>query len=231
MSSPTTRERIVDAALRLLDEGGVDAMSTRAVGAAAGVQAPTIYRLFEDKQGLLDAVTERRFAEYVEQKTTREHAEDPVEDLRRGWDLHVGFGLANPAAYVAIYGTPRPGGPSPAVQRSTEILLGMLRRIAAAGRLRVDEHTAAQLVHAAGLGVTLVLISTPAAERDPRFADVAREAAIAAVTTDPPADVPGAPLPAAARTLRAALPAVDVLSPGEKVLMGEWLDRIGPPGD
>lgn len=33
---------------------------------------------------------------------------DPVEDLRRGWDAHVEFGLTHPAFYVLMYGVPRP---------------------------------------------------------------------------------------------------------------------------
>ena len=49
-------ERIAPAAADLLQSGGIDAVSTRAVAAAAGVQPPTIYRQFGDKDGLLDAV-------------------------------------------------------------------------------------------------------------------------------------------------------------------------------
>ncbi|MBC8122483.1 MAG: TetR family transcriptional regulator, partial [Gemmatimonadaceae bacterium] len=49
------RARIVVAAAGLIDSGGRDAATTRAVAAAAAVQAPTIYRLFGDKRGLLDA--------------------------------------------------------------------------------------------------------------------------------------------------------------------------------
>jgi len=220
------RARIIDAGLRLLDEGGPEAMSTRAVSAAAGVQAPTIYRLFGDKQGLLDAVTARRFEDYLAAKTDRARADDPVDDLRRGWDLHVGFGLANPAVYVAIYGAPRAGEPAPAVRRSEEILVAMMRRVAAAGRLRVDERTAAQVFHAAGRGTTLLLIATPEAERDERVPTIAREAAIAALTTQEVASPAADPVEVAARTIRAALPDVDVLSPGEKGLLAEWLDRL-----
>ncbi|MCM0638803.1 TetR/AcrR family transcriptional regulator [Cellulomonas wangsupingiae] len=228
--SDAVRARIIDAGLRLLDEGGPEAMSTRAVGAAAGVQAPTIYRLFGDKQGLLDAVTAQRFEEYLAAKTQRARADDPVDDLRLGWDLHVGFGLANPAVYVAIYGAPRAGEPAPAVRRSEEILVAMMRRVAAAGRLRVDEDTAAQVFHAAGRGTTLLLIGTPAPERDERVPEIAREAMIAALTTQA-VDAPAAePLEVAARTVRAALPDVDVLSPGEKQLLAEWLDRLAVPG-
>jgi len=90
-----TRERIVETAAELLARGGREAVTTRAVATAAGVQPPTIYRLFGDKVGLLDAVTEHGFRAYLADKGVA--SADPVADLRSGWDLHVGFGLANPA--------------------------------------------------------------------------------------------------------------------------------------
>ena len=65
----STRDRIVEAAAGLLTEDGREAVSTRAVSAAARVQAPTIYRLFGDKQGLLDAVASHGFASYLRGKT------------------------------------------------------------------------------------------------------------------------------------------------------------------
>lgn len=221
------RDRILAAATRLLDEGGPDAMSTRAVSAAAQVQAPAIYRLFRDKQGLLDAVTERGFEEYVVAKTTRERAEDPVDDLRRGWDLHLEFALSHPAVYTAIYGVPRPGEPSPAVRRADEILLGIVRRIAAAGRLRVDEATAAGVVQATGRGVALLLLTQPDGERDLHLAEVTREAVVAAITTDAAPRADTEPVAVAARTLAAALPDAGSLSSGEKALLTEWLGRLG----
>src|SRR5579862_10063683 len=53
-----TRDNLVEVAARLLREQGAAAVTTRAVAEAAGVQAPTIYRLFGDKDGLLDAAAE-----------------------------------------------------------------------------------------------------------------------------------------------------------------------------
>src|ERR687890_87485 len=94
------RARIVAAAVGLIAAGGRDAATTRAVAAAAGVQPPTIYRQFGDMRGLLDEVASYGFSKYLRDKTMRERAEDPVDDLRLGWDLHVGYGLANPAFYT-----------------------------------------------------------------------------------------------------------------------------------
>ena len=62
---PKTRMDIVEAAARLLRERGAAALTTRAVAQAAGMQAPTIYRFFADKEALLDAVAEHVFTTYV----------------------------------------------------------------------------------------------------------------------------------------------------------------------
>ena len=88
--------------------GGREAVSTRAVSAAAGAQPPTIYRQFGDMRGLLDAVAADGFTRYVRGKVAWGGAADPVADLRAGWDLHIGFGLANPPFYALMYGNPRP---------------------------------------------------------------------------------------------------------------------------
>ncbi|CAM5250666.1 TetR/AcrR family transcriptional regulator [Streptomyces coeruleorubidus] len=224
-SADSHRARIITAAARLLAESGREAVSTRAVSAAVGVQAPTIYRLFGDKQGLLDAVAADGFAAYLDEKADLTPSGDPVEDLRAAWDLHIGFGLANPALYALMYGEPRPDASPPAALAAAEVLAARIHRIAAVGRLRVDEERAAQLVHAVGVGTVLRLIATPEDRRDLTVSDLAREAVIAAIITDAPA--PAAPGPAgAAVALRAVLPQTSALSANERSLLTEWLDRI-----
>src|SRR5262245_32007766 len=94
------RERILRATLKLLAQGGADAATTRAVADAADVQAPTIYRLFGDKKGLLDAAAAYSVSAYVAAEDARKPTRDPVEDLRRGWDRHVAFGLSNPGVFA-----------------------------------------------------------------------------------------------------------------------------------
>ncbi len=219
------RVRIVASAVDLLDSGGRDAVTTRAVADSAGVQVPTIYRLFGDKHGLLDAVAEHGFTAYLKEKTIREPSQDPVEDLRTGWDLHVAFGLSHPAIYLLMYAEPRPGVSSPAATMSHRILKEHIRRVAAVGRLRLSEERAADLYHASGCGTVLTLLSKAEGHRDMTLSEISREAAIAAITTDAPAfEKSGAA--AAAVTLRAALPEVQSLSDGERFLLTEWLNRI-----
>ena len=107
------RARIIAAAAGLIAAGGRDAATTRAVAAAAAVQAPTIYRLFGDKRGLLDAVAEHGLAAYVAGKSVREPHPDPVQDLRDGWDMHVAFGLAHPGLFAIMSGDARTPPPPP----------------------------------------------------------------------------------------------------------------------
>src|ERR1700679_1058133 len=98
-----TRAQLVEVAAELLATGGPDAVTTRSVALAAGVQAPTIYRLFGDKNGLLDAVGEHGFASYLARKPPVGTAADPVEGLRAGWELHIGFGLENPRLFRLMH--------------------------------------------------------------------------------------------------------------------------------
>ncbi len=230
-----TRDRIVRAAAELLAEGGREAVSTRAVAAAAGVQAPTIYRQFGDMRGLLDAVASHGFSTYLQSKTSRERAEDPVEDLRQGWDLHIEFGLANPAFYTLMYGDPRPGAGSTAALEASEILHGLVQSVAEAGRLRVGVERAARMIHAAGLGVTLTLLGTEPEDRDPALSEATREAVLAAVTTDETdeaATTGGGRLRVTNRAiaLKAVLPEAGAeLTTGERAVLSEWLDRLSQP--
>jgi AcrR family transcriptional regulator len=227
-SAMSTRERILAAAAELLATGGTEAVSTRAVAAAAGVQAPTLYRLFGDKQGLLDAVTTHGFEQYLSQKRYLTPSDDPVEDLRRGWDSHVEFGLTHPAFYVLMYGVPRSEGRPAAAEEAHRILVGLLERIAAAGRLRLPASAAADMVHAACSGITLHLIPIAQGDRDLDLSSRTREAMLAAVTTDAePAGAVEASLASRALALDAAIAERShPLTAAEAALLREWLHRV-----
>lgn len=228
------RTRIVDAAARLLREHGPSAVTTRAVADAAAVQAPTIYRLFGDKDGLLDAVAEHELAAYVSGKAAEEDSGDPVDDLRAAWNVHIRFGLANPALSTFL-ADPERGARSPAAAAGRDVLRARVHRLAAAGRLRVPEPRAVDLIHAAGTGTVLTLLSKAAGQRDPELADAMFDAVVLTVLTDTPSasttgtDTTTDGTVTAAVTLRAAVPALPSLTPGERVLLAEWLDRVTTP--
>jgi len=219
-----TRAQLVEVAAELLASQGPDAVTTRSVALAAGVQAPTIYRLFGDKSGLLDAVVEHGWASYVASKPPVGADADPVEGLRAGWELHVGFGLANPELFRLMHTVCTPDGQATAAA-GIRMLQARLHRVAQAGRLRVTERRAAGLIHAVGTGVVFTLIDQAEGERDETLADTAWESVCAAILTDASTAAITGPA-AAAVTLRAALPGLTALTPAERALLGDWLDRI-----
>lgn len=225
----SARDRILAAAQDLIARLGIEAATTRAVATAAGVQAPTIYRLFGDKDGLLDAVAEAALTAYVDDKTSRSCDPDPVEDMRQGWDRHVDFALTQPGIFAIMSAHPDPWGETQAMRRGIEVLRRKVRAVAASGRLRMPEDRALDLVHGTGTGIVLTLLRQPPAVRDMALSHAAREAAIAAITGEAALETASG-AQGAANALRTRLPDLDGLSAGEKLLLSELLDRIAGAG-
>lgn len=222
------RSKIVDVATRLLHEQGPSAVTTRGVAGGAGVQAPAIYRLFGDKDGLLDAVAEHVMATYMSAKAAVSQAAsaddiDPLADLHAGWQSYIEFGVANPTLY-ALLSDPRRALRSPATQSGRHVLEARVHRVALTGRLQVSEQRAVDLIHAAGTGTVLTLLSTPPETRDLNLAEEMYEAALRQILIDAPKSAENGPR-ASAITLRAIAPRLDVLSDAERQLLAEWLDR------
>ncbi|MEU4401917.1 TetR/AcrR family transcriptional regulator [Micromonospora orduensis] len=224
-----SRRQILEVAAEILEREGAQALSTRAVAAAAGIRAASLYQLFGDKDGLLSALAIHAFDLYLAQKHTLSSSDDPVDDMRRGWDMHVDFGLKHPAFYLLMYGTDRPGRRPPAAREAQELLMTFLGRAASDGRLRVPPVLAAHLTLAAVTGVTLSLIGIPERERDPEVSPRMREALIGALTTDT-GPAPDSTLAARALALDATLngadPATVPLRPVETALLRDWLQHL-----
>lgn len=232
------RRQVLKVAARLLEEGGSEAVSTRAVAAAAGVTAPALYRMFDDKDGLLAELAAYGFEMYLSEKqeALAQAPDDPVANLYRGWDLHVDFGVQHPAFYMLMYGTVQPGQRPPAADEAHALLVRLLHRAAEAGRLRVPVDQATRVIHAATTGVTLALIGEKPSKRDLTTSARLRDTVIGSVTTDPPAST-GSDLASHALALDAALenaPAAEPPAAGSKVplratetaLLREWLQQL-----
>lgn len=225
------RARIVRAASALIEAGGRDAATTRAVAAAANVQAPTIYRLFGDKGGLLDAVAEHALAAYIADKSAAVPHPDPLQELRDGWDMHVAFGLAHPGLFTIMSGDPAPrqSQPTPVIAAGIALLQRRIRNIALAGALRVSEERAMALIQASCIGTVLTLLKQEPQRRDAGLSVAAREALMAAIT-DAQTPSPTSGPASAAASLRASLDQTQVLSKGERLLLEELLERISNGG-
>ncbi len=62
--APLTRERIVRAALEIMDEEGLDAVTMRRIGRALGVEAMSLYNHVDDKDDILAAICDEVLAEF-----------------------------------------------------------------------------------------------------------------------------------------------------------------------
>lgn len=209
MTDSPTRDRLLAAAGELLTES--PDVSTRAICERAGVQAPTLYHHFGNKQGLLAAVVETRFTEHMRTVTM---GGDPVAALRESWDHHVRFGLANPNHYALT---------STLMPTAETLLTVLLNDTARQGRLRTAPEVAARQLVAANVGATLSLLG---GDRDAAWSGQLRDTLIGAVVTDATQPLAGGGLSAMAVGFLAALDAEPGgFTAGERTLLREWLHR------
>ncbi|HKU94643.1 MAG TPA: TetR family transcriptional regulator [Vineibacter sp.] len=95
---PLTPAAIVDAALRLIDGGGLATFSTRKLGQALGVEAMALYHHFPSRTALLDAVAERLITE-VELPAD---VSDVIAWLRDVARRYVAVARRHPEAFVLL---------------------------------------------------------------------------------------------------------------------------------
>lgn len=217
-----TRSRLLHAAADLIAASPGEDFSLRAVCERVGVKMPTLYHFFGSKQGLVDAVIERGFDLYMEQKDAHTPSGDPIRDIREGWDAHVAFGLANPGFYTLMYGKVRPGHSPESQSRPSEVLRALTRQAEIEGRLVVPHPQAAAHILVANIGVTLRQIVLAAEDRDLSVA--VREGAIAAITGT--ASGGGGNDMSTRALLEHAASNPEILGPAETRLLVSWLHRL-----
>ncbi|HEY0188345.1 MAG TPA: TetR/AcrR family transcriptional regulator [Cellulomonas sp.] len=221
---------ILERAAGLLAESPTGDVSTRAVCEAAGVSQPVLYRLFGDKDGLLAAVVDHVWAQYLGMKRAQERSDDPLVDLLGGWDSHTAFALEHPHAYRLLFGTSLSARASSA-EEAMALLRENLERLAAQGRLAVTPEDAARMVLAANTGVSLALLLRGDQYPDLSISTRLRDTLYRSLLVDAPAPLDGGTF-VAATTLRSALATgaqVDLLTSGERGLLDEWLTRLQQP--
>jgi AcrR family transcriptional regulator len=228
MAKEAIRDRVIRAAAQLLTEQGREAVTTRSVSAMAGLNPPAIYRQFADKDGLLDAVASYGFREYLISKGDIGYSGDPIDDLRRAWDLHIAFGFAQPAFYVLAFGDPKPGRTVPAAADAVAGLRLLVARVARAGQLRTNIEQATAMLYAAGVGVVLSQLTQPPADRDPEVPALLWNSILTAITHGESRSPAPTAVAGHAAALREAVRAgeVDGLTRAERDFFAEWLGRI-----
>lgn len=99
--APASREQILTTALELLDTGGVEAFTMRALADRLQVNPMTIYHHFGDRDGLIDALSEHVYAEVSAPATGRIH--DRIRLLLLAYHDRV---LSHPGLTLLIFRQP-----------------------------------------------------------------------------------------------------------------------------
>lgn len=117
---PLNRERILQAAVALADQEGLDALTMRRLGSELGVEAMSLYKHIANKDAILDGIVEQVFGEIevpvegAEWKGEMRRRADSVREVltRHSWAI----GLLEARGFTG-----------PAVMRYVNAILGNLR--------------------------------------------------------------------------------------------------------
>ena len=85
-----SRDRIIEAALRVMDGEGLEAVTMRRIGRELGVEAMSLYNHVEDKDDILEGVTERVMNEFEFPPSTGDWASD-AREMAREWRRLLGL--------------------------------------------------------------------------------------------------------------------------------------------
>ena len=151
-----TRDRVVDAALALVDARGLEALSMRSLGRALGVEAMSLYQYFPSKAELLRGIADRLTADAVLPSGPKgSWREDLVAVGRAVWRVMEAHPRAVPVLVVSPLDTPANWVLSETV----------LRLFARAGYEPAEAHQLFRICQAFAFGAALMLQARPPKER------------------------------------------------------------------
>jgi TetR/AcrR family transcriptional regulator, tetracycline repressor protein len=166
------REPVVRAGLKLLDEGGLEAVTLRGIAAELGVKAPTLYWRFKNKQDLVDEMATQVLVDWAQAFSGIEKSGD-----WRDWLMAYGKHLH---ATLLRY---RDGARMVSGSHLTDARLYIpmeraLTRFQAHGIEPADAMVCMTTVYSYVIGFTIEqqVVISPKGERDPRYTLADREA-------------------------------------------------------
>ena len=163
------RAEILAAAERIFVAEGYEGATIRKIADEVGVSSTALYMHFADKACILHEIVEGVLSQLLDRN--REIAGrplDPVARTRMMLDAYMRWGLEHPNAYQLVYcaptqsSDPAPDRTSEFAAESYEAFCGVVREIAAAGRLRTGTgDSAAQALWMSCHGVVALIIARP----------------------------------------------------------------------
>ncbi len=113
LASTMRQEQILDTTLEIISEKGLAGVNTSEIAQRVGIVPSALYRHFESKEALIDALLDRTHLilfENVRKMTLKKS--DPKEDLKNLFLLHLEFIRKNPGmpklvfSDAAVFGSP-----------------------------------------------------------------------------------------------------------------------------
>ncbi len=165
------RQEILDAALALYAERGVQGVSTREIAAAVGISQPALYGHFRSLNALQVEVCAQAFVDLRRRQAAQVDAEGPTRDsFLRACRTYIDFGLEQPDAYRVAFMLEKPAA-DPDAHEDKVLAAGLeafgdfrrrIERLAAAGLTRPGDLTLLTQSIWAGLhGLVSLLIARP----------------------------------------------------------------------
>ena len=178
--SRQTVARILEAADTLIDEGGVEAVTTRAVADRAGVTYPSLYRFFADREEILDQLVTHHLAALDAQAVAEERTWQitSVRDvIDRELDLHVAYFKEHPsAARLWLSGRSSPAVVTQVRQRA-QVLAERLRQALVAANFAASDTDPRVLLLVVELGDRILdLAFRDRSDPDPMIIELGRTA-------------------------------------------------------
>lgn len=118
---PLTRARIIQTALRIMDQDGLEAVTMRRVGRELGVEAMSLYNHVRDKEEILDGICEQVLSEF-----RLPRAAEWTQAARLAAHEYRRLLLAHPTVITLMTGRKRPFT-NPDSLRAYEFALGVFR--------------------------------------------------------------------------------------------------------
>ena len=100
------RQRLIDAAGRILSDDGPSALSTRRITAEVGTSTTAIYSLFGSKEGLIRAIYGEGFRRLAARMAEVPHTDDALADLLELGRAYRANALANRHLYAVMFERP-----------------------------------------------------------------------------------------------------------------------------
>jgi AcrR family transcriptional regulator len=150
-TSSSTRDRLVTAALAVLERDGPAAIQARTLAAEIGASTMAVYTHFGGMPKLIDALLREGLARFAEHTRGVPHTDDPMADLIAGGLAYAEFAMQNPQLYRLLFGLTDLAG----IQKlsadvatpwdlaegvdALSVLVAAVERVIEAGRIRPQE--------------------------------------------------------------------------------------------